>query len=236
MIRAGLALLAALALLGASGCALPPRPTASASGTAASGQASGDASATPTGPVTCTFRVGGTPARPVDPPDTTGILASGTSRVTLDFGDAQVAIDLDREAAPCAVHSFQSLVAQGFYDNTACHRLSTSTMFILQCGDPTGTGTGGPGYTFDDELDATTGYPAGVVAMARVAGADTNGSQFFFVYADSDLPPDYTVFGRMTGEGVQAIADKAFLGHDSSWGDGTGRPHASATIRAVVSG
>ncbi len=236
MIRAGLALLAALALLGVSGCALPPRPTASASGTAASGSTTGGTDTATPGMVTCTYRIGGTPARPVDPPDTTGILATGTSRVTIDFGDVQVAVDLDRAAAPCAVHSFQSLVAQGFYDKTACHRLSTSRMFILQCGDPTGTGTGGPGYTFDDELDATTGYPAGVVAMASVAGADTNGSQFFFVYADSDLPPNYTVFGRMTGEGVQAIADKAFLGHDSSWGDGTGRPHASATIRAVVSG
>ncbi|MDO5534023.1 MAG: peptidylprolyl isomerase [Propionibacteriaceae bacterium] len=187
------------------------------------------------GTVSCTYRTGGTPAKPVDPPSGENVPATGESSVVIDFGDAQVNVELDRAAAPCTVHSFENLVAQGYYNDSECHRLSTQGMFILQCGDPTATGRGGPGYTFDDELEATTGYPAGVLAMAN-AGANTNGSQFFFVYADTPLDTDYTVFGRLDEASNQVIADRAFQGHDASNPDGTGRPNLPTVIKSVTSG
>lgn len=208
-----------LALLALGGCALAPP---------ASGPA-GD------GTVTCEYRVGGTPARPVDPPGSTGVPATGTTTVVIDFGDAQATAELDRAAAPCTVHSFESLAGQGYFNDTECHRLSTQGIFILQCGDPTGTGRGGPGYAFDDELAQTTSYPAGTLAMAN-SGRNTNGSQFFFVYQDTPLPPNYTAFGRLDAASTQLIADRAFQGHDSSNPDGTGRPNLPTVIRSVVSG
>src|SRR5699024_11558444 len=92
-------------------------------------------------------------------------------------------------------------------------------IFVLQCGDPTGTGSGGPGYSFADELDGSETYPAGTLAMAN-AGPDTNGSQFFVVYDDSPLPADYTVFGSLDKESTKTVADIAAEGTDSGAGDG----------------
>lgn len=210
--------LAATALL-LSSCALAPTTPPSASA----------------GVVQCTYRPSEQAAKPVDPPSGADVPATGTVRVTLNLGDATLALDLDRAAAPCAVASFLSLASQGFYDGTSCHRLSTTGIFILQCGDPTQSGRGGPGYRFDDELRATTGYPAGAVAMAN-AGPNTNGSQFFLVYADTPLPKRYTVLGRLDAAATQVVADRAHQGHDGSWGDGTGRPNAPTTIQSVVAG
>lgn len=227
--RTALLLPVALAL---TACATTPPPAASsAPGGPASASTGGGASGT----VSCEYRATGTPAKQVDPPSGDDVPATGTSLVTIRFTDAEVQVELDRAAAPCTVHSFESLAAQGWFNDTECHRLSTTGIFILQCGDPTGTGRGGPGYTFDDELAQTTGYPAGVLAMAN-AGPDTNGSQFFFVYDDTPLPPNYTVFGRFGREGINVIADKAFQGHDGSYPDGTGRPNAPTGITAVVAG
>lgn len=222
------AVLSAVALLALAACSTQA-PTVSAprpSGT--------PASANP-GTASCRYEPDGDPAKPVDPPSGTNVPATGTSTVTLDLGDARLPIELDRAAAPCTVHSFESLASQGFYDGTSCHRLSTQGLFMLQCGDPTGSGQGGPGYRFADELERTSQYPAGTVAMAN-AGPDTNGSQFFLVFEDSPLPPNYTVFGRLSAEGVQALKDRAFQGHDSSWPDGTGRPNAPTVIRSVTAG
>lgn len=140
-----------------------------------------------------------------------------------------VTLTLNRDAAPCTVHSFEALVKQDFFDDTQCHRLVDSGIFVLQCGDPTGTGRGGPGYRFADELGDTRGYPAGTVAMAN-SGADTNGSQFFLVYDGSELPPNYTVFGRMDEESRGVVARIAVEGQDGSNPDGTGKPNNEARI------
>ncbi len=180
----------------------------------------------------CSYPVGGDPARPVDPPPTTDISNAGTSTATLSLTAGDVEITLDREGAPCTVNSFESLAAQGFFDDTDCHRLTDFGIFVLQCGDPTGTGTGGPGYSFADETDSSMTYPAGTVAMAN-AGPDTNASQFFLVWDDSELPPDYTVFGTMDQAGLDVVAGIAAQGVEA---DGSERPIAEARITSVTLG
>ena len=124
---------------------------------------------------------------------------------------------LDRAEAPCTVQSFVHLVRHRFYDRTICHRLTAyPTLLVLQCGDPSGTGEGGPGYRYRDELPTDlppaptdpTGvrrlYARGVLAMAN-AGPDTNGSQFFLVYGDSALRPNYTIFGSVEPAGLRTL-------------------------------
>jgi len=132
-------------------------------------------------------------------PDATSAAAKAITLVT-NCGDIVIAVD---PAAPATVASEVRLATDGFYANTACHRLTTEGIFVLQCGDPAGKGSGGPGYTVPDEnlptagADGTAVYPAGTVAMAN-AGPGTSGSQFFVVYDDSPLPPNYTVWGTVT--------------------------------------
>ncbi len=97
---------------------------------------------------------------------------------------------LDADKAPCTVNSFVSLAKQGFFDNTPCHRLTTAGIYVLQCGDPTGTGTGGPGYTIPDEFSTTDTYGPGTLAMANTGQPNSGGSQFFIVYKNTPLPAD----------------------------------------------
>ena len=220
---------AVLVLLATAGCATTPPQGLNQ--TRQTPRAPGEGPET----VTCTYRPGGTPAKPVDPPNGTDVPAKGTATVTIDLGDAKVVATLDREAAPCTVNSFESLATQGFYAGTSCHRLSTSGIFILQCGDPTGTGRGGPGYTFNDEVASDATYPAGTIAMAN-SGRDTNGSQFFFVYADSPLPASYTVFGHLDQAAIEALGDRAYQGQDASNADGTGRPLVPTELVSVTLG
>jgi peptidyl-prolyl cis-trans isomerase B (cyclophilin B) len=174
-------------------------------------------------PSKCTYTKSSEPAaKQVDlPPGEPSKDAPTEVTIATDRGDVKVSLDADK--APCTVNSFLSLAKQGYFDKTKCHRLVTTGLNVLQCGDPTGSGSGGPGYQFDDELvdqdprlqpclgqtDPTTGkevctYTAGTVAMAN-AGPGTNGSQFFLVYKDSPLPAAYTVFGRMSAAGVKVV-------------------------------
>jgi peptidyl-prolyl cis-trans isomerase B (cyclophilin B) len=128
----------------------------------------------------------------------------------MDAGD--VVMTLDRDNAPCAVHSLESLVTQGYFDDTICHRLAPD--FVLQCGDPTATGRGGPGYRFADELTGQENYRYATVAMAN-AGPDTNGSQFFIVIAsDAHLPPSYTVLGTVDANSMKVVDAIAAQGID----------------------
>ena len=143
-----------------------------------------------------------------------GSSSATTAVLATTCGD--VTVELLPDAAPQAVASFAFLAEQGYFDGTPCHRLVTSGIYVLQCGDPTGTGQGGPGYSFGpvENAPADDVYPAGTLAMARVGGdGESNGSQFFLVYEESSIPSDaaggYTVFGRVT-EGldvVQTIAE-----------------------------
>ena len=135
---------------------------------------------------------------------------------TLRTSQGDIGLELDGASAPQAVANFVTLARDSYFDSTACHRLVTTGIKVLQCGDPTGTGTGGPGYSWGpiENAPADDFYPAGTIAMARVGGdGESMGSQFFLVYEDSTIQSDaaggYTVFGRITSglDVVQAIAD-----------------------------
>ncbi|MDO5678246.1 MAG: peptidylprolyl isomerase [Propionibacteriaceae bacterium] len=202
-----------------------------------------DANQSNTGPVdaagttTCEYPPAGSPAKAVDPPPTSGVPTQGTVTATLNLTAGDITITMDRSKAPCTVNSFVSLAEQGYFDDTVCHRLTDYGIFVLQCGDPSATGRGGPGYSYADELEAIKSmgkgaYPTGTVAMAN-AGRDTNGSQFFLVYADSQLDPLYNVFGVMDQAGIDVVGGIAAQGVDA--GDGTS-PIAEAKITSVTLG
>jgi peptidyl-prolyl cis-trans isomerase B (cyclophilin B) len=125
-------------------------------------------------------------------------------------------------AAPCTTFSFRFLASQGYFNQTHCHRLTVQGIFVLQCGDPTGTGSGAPGYSFNDENLTGATYPAGTVAMAN-AGPNTNGSQFFFTWKDTTLAPNYTPFGTVIG-GLDVLQKIAAAGDDQQNGPGDGYP------------
>lgn len=136
---------------------------------------------------------------------------SGDVTATLQTSAGDITLALDADRTPCTVGSFVSLAEQGYFDGTTCHRLTVEGIFVLQCGDPSATGMGGPGYRYADELDGTETYPAGTLAMAN-AGPDTNGSQFFLVYEGTQLPPAYTVFGMMDAAGIDLVRAVAAAG------------------------
>lgn len=182
---------------------------------------------------TCEYPSDGEPARAVDPPPTSDVPNAGTTSATLHMSAGDVDITLDRSKAPCAVNSFTSLAQQGFYDDTECHRLVDVGIFILQCGDPTATGAGGPGYVMDEEVDPATTYPPGTVAMAKRQSRGTTGSQFFLVWEDTPLPPEYTVIGTMDEAGLEVVVGIAAQGVDAA--DQTS-PIAEARIETVTLG
>lgn len=182
----------------------------------------------------CTYTATGDAAKPNDPPAATAAY-SGTVEATIETSAGDIEATLDAAAAPCTVNSFTSLASQSYFDGTTCHRLVTEGIFVLQCGDPTASGAGGPGYAFADELTGSESYPAGTLAMAN-AGPGTNGSQFFVVYADSPLPPDYTVFGSISEASVETVAAVAEAGSDSANGPGDGMPVTPVEVEYVEIG
>jgi peptidyl-prolyl cis-trans isomerase B (cyclophilin B) len=173
-------------------------------------------------------------AKDVDPPPASTTL-TGTVPVTIATSIGDLTAELDADATPCTVSSFVSLADQDYFDDTTCHRLVTppASIAVLQCGDPTGTGAGGPGYSFPDELSGSETYEAGTLAMAN-AGPDTNGSQFFMVYADSRLPPDYAVFGHLDDTSVQLVKKAAAAGTDNANGPNDGHPNTAVDIDTVT--
>ncbi len=158
-----------------------------------------------------------------------------TSTLTTSAGD--ITLELDGAAAPQAVATFVTLAQARFFDGTDCHRLTTAGIYVLQCGDPTGTGGGGPGFSFGpiENAPADDVYPAGTIAMARRSNDGASmGSQFFLVYQDSTIPSDaaggYTVLGRITSglDAVRAVADAGVAG-----GASDGAPATPVTIEGV---
>ncbi len=136
------------------------------------------------------------------PPSTAAY--KGTVEATINTSLGDIKVELDAGKAPCTVNSFAFLAEKKYFEKSKCHRLTSGGLSVLQCGDPTGSGSGGPGYRFANENTNGAKYTRGTLAMAHSQMPDSNGSQFFIVYKDSaELPPDYTVFGKITsGMGI----------------------------------
>ncbi|MGH3919247.1 MAG: peptidylprolyl isomerase [Pseudonocardiaceae bacterium] len=176
------------------------------------------------------------PAKPVTPPPGGPTTTQGTVSATMQTSSGPIGLTLDRALAPCTVNSFVSLAKQGFYSDGPCHRLVTNPgLQVLQCGDPTGSGSGGPGYTIPDEVFPELTYGRGYVAMANTGQPDSGGSQFFLIYGPTQLPPDYTVFATISPAGLEVIDQIARAGDDGSLqpSPGGGRPKAPITITSI---
>ncbi len=157
----------------------------------------------------------------------------GKVRATIATNLGPIVAELDADRAACTVHSFAHLVREDYYTETPCHRITTEALWVLQCGDPTGTGTGTPGYRYDEEnlpIGLAPAYRRGAVAMAN-AGPGTNGGQFFIVYRDSDIAPDYTVFGEVLS-GLPVVERVAAAGTAS--GESDGRPALDVEITKIT--
>jgi peptidyl-prolyl cis-trans isomerase B (cyclophilin B) len=189
---------------------------------------------------------------PAPEPASKPVEAPRSGKVPTDPAQVEVSLVTDRgriglvlanNESPCAVTSFTSLAKQRFFDDTPCHRLTTSpTLGVLQCGDPKGDGTGGPGYRFANEYPTDeyqpddpkshqpVVYPRGTVAVANT-GEGTNGSQFFLVYKDSRLPPEFPVLGKIDAAGLVTLDEIARAGVVNGGQDGP--PVTNVTIKSV---
>lgn len=200
------------------------------------------AAAGPTGDNVCPAPTTKPPATPKSFPKAPAKTEAGgkpwSMQIATTCGD--VTLTLDGKAAPQATSVMLMLARAGYFDGSPCHRLTTSGIYVLQCGDPTGTGTGSPGFSFGPVENAPKDnvYPAGTVAMARQSGkGDSMGSQFFLVYKESTIPADaaggYTVFGTISG-GLDVVNKVAAGGVDGGSGDGAPK-RAVSIARTTVS-
>jgi len=182
--------------------------------------------------ITCTE----TKAKGHDPksiPTPTAILTKFPKSFTLVTNCGDIVITTVGSKAPFTMTSIAALAKGGYYDESLCHRLTTQGLFVLQCGDPTATGGGGPEFTYPDEnlpQNIENNYPEGTVAMAN-SGPNTNGSQFFLVYANTTLAPSYTIWGTITSglDIVKAIAKAGAVG-----GAPDGKPAKTIAISKVL--
>jgi peptidyl-prolyl cis-trans isomerase B (cyclophilin B) len=181
----------------------------------------------------CVYTPSGTAARKDGVPPAKPHYKGKSYQATVKTNRGTIVLDLFDSKATCTVNSFLYLASKGYFNNTPCHRLTTAGIFVLQCGDPTGTGSGGPGYKFANENTAGAQYTQGTVAMAN-AGPGTNGSQFFLVYRNSTtLPANYSLFGKIVS-GLGIIQNVAKAGSDNANGQGDGHPKEKVTIESVT--
>jgi len=234
----GLALGLSLAFTGST-----PKPKATAKASAsATPSATASTVAEPAHRCTYTSSGGGKPSLPSTTPDWK---AAYTATITTSLGP--IVINLANSKATCTVNSFAHLAETNFWNNTQCHRVSDSSgLYMLQCGDPTAkaskklscsganeAGSGGPGYQFNDENLTGATYPAGTIAMAN-SGANTNGSQFFLVFANTSLAASYTPFGTITS-GLDILQKVAKAGTSCTYaGAGGGVPKDKVIITKVA--
>jgi peptidyl-prolyl cis-trans isomerase B (cyclophilin B) len=188
----------------------------------------------------------------VGTPPTTGIGRTGKDTMVITTNQGVISGELDKTKGPCTVANFQFLAAKQYFDNTVCHRLTTEGLYVLQCGDPSGKGSGGPGYGFANEYippapepspgasdtastSSTALYPRGSIAMAHSSQPDSNGSQFFIVYKDTRLPAEYTLFGTVTSglDVVEKIAAGGAVGTDGQ-PTGDGKPKIEVKIESLT--
>ncbi|MEU0269346.1 peptidylprolyl isomerase [Nocardioides sp. NPDC006303] len=175
-------------------------------------------------------------SKEVDQPEKTAQY-TGKVPATINTSVGPLAITLDADKAPCTVNSFLSLASQDYYDGTSCHRLGANPGFeLLQCGDPTGQGTGGPGYTIPDEFEDSDTFPAGTLAMANTGQPNSGGSQFFMVFGDTQLPPAYTVFGTLDEAAIKTLQEVGEAGVGEAGPDGTGAPKTPVEFETITVG
>jgi len=209
--------------------------------------AGASAAAAPPGTVNCTWTPEsaaaggkvmdvGTP--PPNAPNT------GTDTLTLDTTLGPITATVDKSKAPCTAMAFEYLSQKKFWDGTKCHRLTTEGIKVLQCGDPSAKGkgyretdgTGGPSFRYAEEnlpTSANPAYPKGTIAMAKTQAPGSTGSQFFIVYGDTQLPPDYTVLGTVT-KGMDIVEGVAKAGTDNVNGPGDGHPKKEISIKTLT--
>ena len=193
----------------------------------------------------CQYPTAQKASREVDAPNSGKVPTDpATISVSMSTDQGNIGLLLNNAEAPCTVNSFASLAQKGYFDDTVCHRLTTAeSLGVLQCGDPSGTGSGGPGYRFANEyptnqypdgdpaLQKQVLYPRGTLAMAN-SGPDTNGSQFFLVYKDSELPPNYTVFGTIDATGLATLDKIAEAG--VAGGGEDGKPATEVKVTSIL--
>ncbi len=198
-------------------------------------------SLTPTAVATSTTLPGGILCKPTTAVGHTPIVVNEPKKMdkgrigkfTLITNCGKIVITTDGVNAPVTLTHLTALAKANYFNGSLCHRLTTQGLYVLQCGDPTATGTGGPGFTYQDEnlpKNVANNYPAGTVAMAN-SGPSTNGSQFFLVYADTTLPPAYTIWGQITS-GLDIVKAVAAVGVMGGGPDGT--PAQTIAIEKIV--
>lgn len=208
---------------GDSAPAASPSISASASASASSSASASPSGSASTAPVKgCTTAPAATTKTATWPaPGGTSLPTDTPTFLSLTTNCGEIVLQMDPAAAPKTTQSMAFLAAQAFYTDSDCFRLTTKGIFVLQCGSPTNNGQGGPGYSIPDEnlpKDGANNYPAGTVAMAN-AGAGTGGSQFFIVYKDTTLGPNYTIWGKVVS-GLDVVTRVAAAGEKTGAGDG----------------
>jgi cyclophilin family peptidyl-prolyl cis-trans isomerase len=232
---------AAVLISGALGGKDSTEAAAGTSGSAAPSSSAAAATTNADGTVACDYQPDtsgnpnlkdvGTPPTPEATP------TQGTDTLLMSTGKGDLTLNLDRASAPCAAASFTYLAQQKFFDNSPCHREVNQDAFgVLQCGDPTGTGQGGPTYKFAQEVTASTTYPRGTIAMANSGSPNSTGSQFFLCFTDTQLSPDYSAVGTVDEAGLAVLDQIAAAGNDGSFepSPGGGAPKDPVTITSMT--
>jgi peptidyl-prolyl cis-trans isomerase B (cyclophilin B) len=222
-------------VLAAAGISIGLATTGNSSNVSASASSSPSASPTAT-QLACKYTKSGTAAKNVGVPTYDATTAKQPYTATIVTNQGTITIKMLTTQAPCASYSFKFLAQKSYYNNTKCHRLTTSGIYVLQCGDPTGTGSGSPGYVFPNENLTGATYPAGTVAMANTGSDNTNGSQFFLVFkSGSQLSAAYTPFGTVTS-GLDVLTKIAAAGVQSTGSTPStdGAPKLTVTIEKVT--
>lgn len=216
----------------------------SASASSKSSSASTAAAAATTaadGTISCSYikdKSGNTNLKDVGTPPNPGKTPThGTDVLKMATNQGDLTLTLDRSSAPCAAASFTYLAQQKFFDNSPCHReVNEPTFGVLQCGDPSGTGSGGPTYNYRQEVTSKTTYPRGTIAMANTGQPNSTGSQFFLCFTDTKLSPDYSAVGTVDAAGLAVLDKIAAAGNNGSFASsaGGGAPNLPVTITSMT--
>jgi len=216
--------------------------TNDAAGSSSKSAATSSAAATTNsdGTVACTYspdKSGNTNLKDVGtPPTPDKTPTQGTATLLMSTNQGDLKLTLDRSKAPCAAASFAYLAQQKFFDGSPCHReVNEPTFGVLQCGDPSGSGAGGPSYKFAQEVPKGTTYPRGTIAMANTGQPNSTGSQFFLCFTDTQLSPDYSPVGTVDAAGLAVLDKIAAAGNNGSFASqaGGGAPNTPVTINTM---